>query len=203
MVLRYKTPLIELEFREHLHSRVTNLAKNFTGWSYTAKLPEPVITDVIRTDQQTVDLYVPYILGLLRRAERGGRDGDGKAAPLTLGEEQSVLKYTRLAAGNPGMERSHVAALWALGRFSWHRCGCAADFRNNHYEPAQLKDVVAWFRREIAADSRHGQPSPWEFLSHDIGAGHHLHVGFKDTIRQHAFNETRQTTLEGLVIPPG
>jgi hypothetical protein len=62
----------------------------------------------------------------------------------------------------------------ARSKFSWHLVGCGCDLRNIEYSADQLVAVVN-FLREGRDDSA------WEILSHDVGRGSHLHVGFKDT----------------------
>jgi hypothetical protein len=87
----------------------------------------------------------------------------------TRNEMRSIYVPVYLAQGM-AEERAHAAA---DARFSWHLVDCAADVRNSHYTPAQLKQVMGFLRPLCEAPL-------WELLSHDVGRGEHLHLGKRD-----------------------
>lgn len=59
-------------------------------------------------------------------------------------------------------------------QFSWHLCGCAIDFRNHALSTKQRAQVFAWL------DERCRPPELWEVKQHNVGAGLHFHVGWRD-----------------------
>jgi hypothetical protein len=68
----------------------------------------------------------------------------------------------------------------ARQRFSWHLVYCAFDMRNWCYTAKQLPKVMALIRQACAEQRPLETQSKWEILSHDVGNGSHIHVGYKD-----------------------
>jgi hypothetical protein len=92
----------------------------------------------------------------------------------------------------PGVVVTHVfrtpekqhAIYGGLKTFSWHMCWCAADIRNRHYTPEQLRRVMEHIEQE-RNDSR------WEILQHDVGAGNHIHIGRRDFDARRQFQSSQ------------
>lgn len=67
-----------------------------------------------------------------------------------------------------------VARQKARAKFSWHLASCAADFRGSKpWGPENEAKVFQWLKQRC--------PGPqWETLYHEVGAGLHFHVAYRD-----------------------
>lgn len=68
----------------------------------------------------------------------------------------------------------------ARRKFSWHMCGCAADFRSSGqpYSDDERDQISEWLKDKCGG-------SAWELLEHDIGHGRHFHVAKRDFSWRH------------------
>lgn len=129
----------------------------FADWSEDSGLPEPVLTGAFRTPEDSERIYMKHATSLL-----------GK---LTHGEAMS--RETRELAKKLEAMTDAERRFWARNKFSWHKVAAAVDMRNYHYTSTQLQAICEWFRRACTK-------GPWEFLSHDVSNGSHLHLARRD-----------------------
>jgi hypothetical protein len=100
----------------------------------------------------------------------------------TPAQQEAIYWRALQKAGNLTEEEARSAA---RKKFSWHLVAAAVDLRNTHYSRAQLEEAVAFLKK--------GRSAPmWEVLSHDVGQGHHLHVGRKDFSWRLAFQQKKK-----------
>lgn len=82
-----------------------------------------------------------------------------------------------------------VARVRAREVFSFHKVYCAIDLRDYIYTPEQYKKALEWLRAQVPVGMGDGE---WEILGHDVGSGHHFHIGFRDMARYHAWKKDRK-----------
>lgn len=164
--MKFKIPTMADDFLR-VHPDVQDLARLFESWSRDQGLPEPVVTDVIRTKSQQRAIYVPYAQELIADFEGG--------VPMQDNDRALAIKLMDL--NDDGI------AQWAEQRFSWHLVGCAVDLRSRDYTAPQLAAVLGWFRRMAL-------PPTFEFLEHDVGRGDHMHLGRRDFAWRNSFKVT-------------
>lgn len=121
------------------------------------KMPGVVVTQLVRTVDEQIAIYVPFWRGLAMRFD-GGEHMTPSLAKLAIEVADKPEDYLRAKA---------------INQFTWHLVRCAADIRIRHWTKDQLKQVVS-FVSEKAKDSR-----LWEFLVHDV-SGPHMHIGIRD-----------------------
>jgi hypothetical protein len=63
---------------------------------------------------------------------------------------------------------------------SFHKLYKAIDLRDYIYTPEQYKRALEWLRAQVPVGMKDGQ---WEILGHDIGSGHHFHIGYRDVVQ--------------------
>ena len=89
----------------------------------------------------------------------------------TIGEQEAI--YTPLYIKTGFDEDS--SRMRARGKFSWHLCRCAVDFRSSHYSNNDIRAVYGFIKQRIL-----GRTTLFEFMQHDVGQGDHFHLGFRD-----------------------
>lgn len=141
--------LLQPELRQMLYSIDNHCA--------VQKMPGVICTQLVRTVEEQIEIYVPYWKKLVARMESG---------------EHLAPALAKLAMELTGKTDDELKDL-AIAKFTWHYVRCAADIRIRHWTPAQLK-VVVTFVTEETRDARQ-----WEFLVHDV-AGPHMHIGIRD-----------------------
>ena len=76
-------------------------------------------------------------------------------------------------------------------KWTWHFVLCAIDLRDYIYTKKQVQDIVSFLKtkyclvRENPADQR---LDGYEILFHDVGAGTHFHIGYRDHQWAKTFN---------------
>lgn len=98
-----------------------------------------------------------------------------------LGNEEIYWKEEQ--AKHPGMSEADARKL-ARARFSFHNVLTAVDLRDYIYTTEQYQRLLAWMRSQVQVGMGDGE---WEILGHDVGSGHHFHVGLRDMARYHAW----------------
>lgn len=210
-MIRYKYPHLEAEFTNQLHEKVRSVVGALSDWSEIEGIPGPVVTEIGRTDQQQLNYYFDYgsrALNILRM----GRTRDGIKTKLSVVERDHAIEIERAILGevartgknySPGYEADRVGiAIWALNRFTWHRCFCAADLRNSHYDPKTLARVVAFIGSKVVEqEGLNPKRRDWEFLVHDIGRGDHIHLAYRDNLWRENFLKAWKSDLDKLKIP--
>jgi hypothetical protein len=168
-LIRFKRPEMEGGWL-HVHPELKVLLRDFDTWSSAKGLPDPVVTDLIRTRAEQLAIYVPYWSKLQQALKPGpfhlriDPEGDGEYRALTASE-------TALASDLAPMTGAQLEAR-ALAKFTWHMARTAADVRTNHYRQTEMKRVRLWFIERC--------PRPeWELVFHDT-AGPHVHVARRD-----------------------
>lgn len=151
------------------HPDLQGVLSDFDAHSVKEGLPTPVVTDLVRSSESQVRIYVTFWRKLQAALEPGPRQGqfqepDGTWRPLLVSEMQTAKEVRGLTVEQ--LERK------AAEKFTWHWVGCAADLRTHHYSRAQLAQAIHWF------EYRCRRPQ-WEFLVHDVTAPH-MHVGRRD-----------------------
>lgn len=152
------------------HPELRELIANFETWSAQNGLPEPILTDLFRTVQDQIRIYVPHYQRLQAALEPGPHqwqmdpEGDGTWRDLTVAEKDEAKELR----AKTKEELEHRAST----RWTWHLARCAVDVRTFHYSWTQKKAAVAWFKART--------PKPgWGFLEHDT-TGPHFHVERRD-----------------------
>lgn len=182
---QFKTKDIEAQWRSEIHPDLRTLLVQFDAYSLESALPTCVLTDLVRSPDEQVLIYVRFWRALVDGLNHGppymvDPEGDGKKRLMTV-KEVDKAKEVR------GKTYDELADLASL-KFTWHWCRCAADIRTFHYNTAQLSMVVRWFEthtQDVGPDGR----KKWEFLVHDVH-GNHMHVGRKDFFWRSRFSPT-------------
>jgi hypothetical protein len=177
-LVQFKAPALEAELAQ-THPEVQALVLDLAAWSGDEGLPAPCVTHVLRSRRWQRDTYTPYAHALLKRFR--ARE---KLKPMELRDAQALA--TLDAAG---------IIAWAENRPSDHFWRCAVDLRNRDYTPAQLVRVMERIRTGR-------RTSRWQILSHDVGRGGHIHVGYRDPDWVRRFREPEQPAPEWLVERP-
>jgi hypothetical protein len=86
---------------------------------------------------------------------------------------QENTYWKRIKSQSSGKLSDVEAKAKARAKFSWHLVGCAADLRNSTYTAIQLRTIMAKLKENTNL-------SEYEILSHDVGRGEHLHIGYRD-----------------------
>jgi hypothetical protein len=86
---------------------------------------------------------------------------------------QENTYWKRIKSQSSGKLSDVEAKAKARAKFSWHLVGCAADLRNSTYTAIQLRTIMAKLKENTNL-------SEYEILSHDVGRGEHIHVGYRD-----------------------
>jgi hypothetical protein len=161
-----------------VHPELRALLEAFDAFSEAEGLPDPVVTDLVRSPEAQERIYVTFWQKLQQALEDGPHkgqidpEGDGSFRPLTESEKRD-------AEAVRGLTLEQLSAR-AKNRFTWHHCACAADLRTRHYGPGQLKRVRAWVMEKTAPPSDvRPQDRLWEVLFHDVTAPH-LHIARRD-----------------------
>lgn len=175
--MRFAVPSLEMEFyAAHPEAVATVIALDV--WCGDNRLPEVVVTDVLRTDDDSERIYFKYANALIARLREGAR------AKRRLGPKERELAVRLESMSEAGRRK------WARARPSWHKCGCAVDVRNRHYSEEQIAGILAFLR--------HGRSEEeWELLSHDVHSGEHLHIGRKDEEFKRRHEQSMQEAKEG------
>jgi hypothetical protein len=154
--MKFKLAAMEVEF-DGLHPELSSLVRVFDAWSYEHGLPEPVITEVLRTPAEQERIYTRFAQRLVDKLNAKVRMSDHEKAEATRFAEMTEEQRKK----------------WARSRFSWHLVACGVDLRNSYYSAEQLERVMAFLKE--------GRVSPlWEILAHDVSAGNHIHLGRRD-----------------------
>lgn len=154
-----------------VHPDLRLLLNDFDVWSKYDGLPEPTLTEVIRTLQEQEDIYFRRSKDLLKSLEPGPRqhmidpEGDGTWRPTTPSEQVE-------AHGFVGKSDAELRAI-ARKRFTWHIARCAVDIRTRNYTRSDVARVWDWFQRRCKRPD-------WELVKHDT-KGPHIHVGRRAT----------------------
>jgi hypothetical protein len=174
-----------------IHPELQVLLADFAAYSSQVRLPEPVVTDLVRNVAEQVRIYTAHYRRLQESLKPGPHqrfidpEGDGTWRPLKIDELNEAREIRNLDDAEL-MKR-------ASEKFSLHQVGAAFDLRIKHYSKAQWRVVFAWFARRCVNPP--GRPLAWEMLPsnpdhpHDT-AGTHLHVGRKDREWQDRFIST-------------
>jgi len=167
-MIHFKDAAMERQLPE-VHPEVVDLLRRFDIFSSANKLPEPVVTDLVRDVPSQVRIYVDFWEKLQASFAPGPHhlqfpDEDGTWRALTPTEAKEAQEVRFLSDAD--------LAIRASRRFTWHWAKCAADLRTYHYSPTQLQTVHDWFEK------RAKRPD-WELLVHDVTAPH-LHVARRD-----------------------
>jgi hypothetical protein len=200
MAIEFKAPYLESEYNLGLHAKVKSACNDFDLFSQMNGLPNPLVTEVLRTDQMQINYYVPYGRGVLHLF-RTGRDEDGSRLNITVEEKKHALEITEMIS-RLGKGDDVGIATWALNKFTWHRCRCAVDLRNNHYSGDQFRQVKTWWENYLVQREADKPGRQYEFLAHDIGRGNHFHLGYRDFQAQADYFRTHKPSLDGLKLPP-
>lgn len=179
-----------------VHPGLKGLLVELQEWSIAQEIPEPVITELIRTPEENMQLYTRLWRGLVEGAFASGMvqgvgDGESKRRRVAVvgllhaRKELSDLVPAILSGQPLPMEaRKKLSATLnptflreeAEKRFSWHMARCAADLRTFHYRSTQRPRVFAWLHSKLLGKLAVGSA---ELLEHDV-AGPHIHVAWKD-----------------------
>lgn len=189
MTIQFKYPLLSGELTE-CPKELQDLLNQFTLWSAASGLPDPVVTEVLRSDQMQLNYYVPYARQLLE----GGY-------PFSKADRDNLTDINASIKDHRNGEDFGVLQ-WALYRWTWHRIAHAVDLRNSHYRGEELRTVVAWLEKEISLREAAKPGRQWEFLVHDIGRGNHIHIGCRDLEAKLKFLKDWKPDLNALVMPP-
>jgi hypothetical protein len=152
--MKFKDPHLEREFKHALDDEVRHAVEALDTWSTENRIPEPVITQVLRSAEEQEDIYSRYAMALIAKWHTR-RLADPKEKTLASQLADFSLPEIR-----------H----WARSRFSWHMVGCAVDLRSRHYTAGQLVQVMEFLAKRCG--------DGWELKAHDITAPH-VHVGRK------------------------
>lgn len=172
--MKFKQPHLEMEFHA-AHPDVRNAVMGLDAWSRDNGIPEPVVTQVLRSPDEQEIIYTRHANSLMHKL----RDGH------PMSSEDNALARELEAMSNAKRRQ------WARARFSWHLVGCAVDLRNSHYSQKELAGVMAWLRNGRTV-------GPWEILSHDVSSGFHIHVGRRDFEFRTRHERSMQESKEGL-----
>lgn len=154
--MKFNHPHLEREFKEGLDDEVRRVIEALDGWGIENKMPEVVLTQVLRSQDEQEDIYSRYAKGLIRKIQERER--------MTEKEKALALELSKLSPA--------AVNEWARHRFTWHMAGCAVDIRSRHYKVSELVRVMEFLNKRC--------PRPaWELLAHDITAPH-VHVARKD-----------------------
>lgn len=139
------------------HPDLLVVMRQFEVWSDGHGLPEPHISEVMRTPKEQGRIYA-----------REWRDKALKTVrdPLTTALDK---KHAQRLLDMPALELLALAAK----KFTWHFVGAAVDIRTNHYRLAELTTVEKWFRDRC-------EPPIWELITEKHGTGAHIHLARRD-----------------------
>lgn len=158
-MISFKNARCEREFKL-VHPKPREAVLDLATWCKAEGLPEVVVTHVFRLRSEQRAIYTPVARRLLE-LETSGRI-------LSPMQRRDIAAIKALGTSDAAL------AEWAENRPSDHLWRCAVDLRNRHLTPAQLVRVMHRLRtgRLLAPG--------WQILSHDVGAGEHIHCGFRD-----------------------
>lgn len=151
--MQFKYPALKDQFPK-VDQRVQNLLAQFEMWSVANSLPEPMVTHVFETQDNSEEIFWKNI------------QTDALAKGEVLPEPEA---------------RKRARAV-----FSFHKVNCAVDLRDYIYTPEQYGRALAWLRAQVTVGMGDQQ---WEVLGHNVGSGHHFHIGFRDMARYHEWQK--------------
>jgi hypothetical protein len=153
--VKFKYPGMAAEL-SRAHPELRSLLLEFDAWSQREGLPEPVLTELLRSQKNQTAYYVKHWGELVTKLQ------DGK----WLSSRDRALAVEMSLKSVEDMERA------ASERFTWQYVLCAADLRTHHYSTRELVMAKSFFRERATLPR-------WSFLEHDITANH-LHVERRD-----------------------
>lgn len=164
--MKFKTPGMQLYFKsDRIHPDLRRAAIDFEHWSGANGLPEPLVSDLQRSQAELVEMYFQRFRDLRALDEMGTivhLDTENRNLALSLrGDTDEELKRK------------------AEGRFSWHCVGCAVDFSSRPYNMDQLERIGSYFEERFGKEA--DPKNLWEFLLHSVvGRAPHFHLGRRD-----------------------
>lgn len=168
-MIRFKEPSMQRDWPT-VHPELRVLLVAFDEYSVKWDLPEPVVTDLVRSPEQQMRVYVRFWKKLQAALADGPHhnqidpEDDGTFRPLT------PVEYGQAVVLRPLTDEQLAAR--ARQKFTWHWVRCAMDLRSREYSPDELSRVRKWFQPRCQAPL-------WEFLVHDVTAPH-IHCARRD-----------------------
>lgn len=154
-----------------LHPELRDVLLRFDRDSVERGLPDPVLTELVRTPDGNAAIYFRFF----KKLQDALDPVNPHAGQIDLEDDGTfrALNASEVATANLVRDMSDAQLLEKAGqRFTWHFCRCAVDLRTRHYSPTQL----AWVRSWVGVWC----PAPmWEVLFHDVTAPH-LHLARRD-----------------------
>lgn len=189
--MMFKRSSLQLEFQGS-HPKLVHLLTAFENYSFRARLPLPLLTQLWRNPDGQAIIYVgywkrlreAYIKGPVYRIDPEGDGSYRDVTPAELVEAKEILAFTDEQLD----ER-------ARKRFTWHWVRCAADMRTTggvphpHYTSVQMDIVRAWFEDQCQ------DKTLWELKIHDTH-GPHLHVAYRDLDWRRRLDPRRQPSTK-------
>lgn len=211
-MIEFKTPYLEAEFEQSLHPYTKSIVGQLADWMSTKNpdWPAVTVTEMGRSDQSMVDIYLPYARDVYYRAINKGEDRAGNKRPLMRTEIIHYAQMKRQQSLTSHLSLDDCLVWWALKKNSFHRTlpggsTLACDIRNKHYSPTQK--IVVWDKiKALTQDWTKVNGGLWEIIWHDVGAGDHFHIAFKDGTVIAAYNAYRRDhrySVKNLQIPAG
>lgn len=172
-LVEFKNDRVATEFKTEIHPDIRLLIVELGQFSRDKRLPPPCGTQIYRSPDQNVQLYVDWWRGLqlkLLELNKVPALGHSTAIPTLFGTDANF----KLALSLAGLSTEQLEER-ARQRVTLHSWFAAIDLRQFHYTHFQKDMVWQWLLKRC-------DPKEWERREDLHGTGPHFHVGRKDDV---------------------